>query len=217
MIPGLSYPHPPRLLELSLSYLKKAACIITPSKTVKRDVIRYCECREDNVHVVHHGIDKRFRPFPSDQRLEQRRRFGLPLDDHLILISGHQAYKNHGTCFLVVEKLRQTLRREVCIVRVGDCSKIWTKQNGRHRHNAPVIDLGHLPPDVMPSVYNAVDCLLFSSWYEGFGWPPLEAIACGVPVVASNAGSPSGDYRQRWLSLCARRRSHACGTASGRS
>src|SRR5262249_508853 len=40
-----------------------------------------------------------------------------------------------------------------------------------------------------PSVYNAIDALLFPSWYEGFGWPPLEAMACGVPVVASNAGS----------------------------
>jgi glycosyltransferase involved in cell wall biosynthesis len=43
--------------------------------------------------------------------------------------------------------------------------------------------------NVMPSVYNAVDSLLFPSWYEGFGWPPLEAMACGIPVVASSAGS----------------------------
>src|SRR3977135_1500997 len=39
------------------------------------------------------------------------------------------------------------------------------------------------------SIYNAVDCLLFPSLYEGFGWPPLEAMACGTPVICSNAAS----------------------------
>jgi glycosyltransferase involved in cell wall biosynthesis len=47
-------------------------------------------------------------------------------------------------------------------------------------------------PGTMESLvelYNAVDCLLFPSVYEGFGWPPLEAMACGIPVICSNAGS----------------------------
>ena len=41
----------------------------------------------------------------------------------------------------------------------------------------------------MPQLYNAVDCLLFPSWYEGFGVPPLESMACGTPVVTSNVAS----------------------------
>ena len=183
-IPGLSYPHAPRLLEFSLSCLQKAACVVTPSESVKRDLVRYCGCQEDNIHVLYLGIDKGFRPLSPSQRLEQRRRFGLPLNAHLILISGHQAYKNHSTCFLAVQKLRQTLRRDVWIVRVGENLKTAST-----REDSPVIDLGLVPSDVMPFVYNAVDSLLFPSWYEGFGWPPLEAMACGIPVVASNVGS----------------------------
>jgi glycosyltransferase involved in cell wall biosynthesis len=49
--------------------------------------------------------------------------------------------------------------------------------------------LGVVPRAELPNLYNAVDCLLFPSLYEGFGWPPLEAMACATPVVASNAAS----------------------------
>src|SRR5439155_22779649 len=52
-----------------------------------------------------------------------------------------------------------------------------------------VIELGGVPDADIPALYNAVDLLLFPSLYEGFGWPPLEAMASGTPVVCSNAGS----------------------------
>jgi glycosyltransferase involved in cell wall biosynthesis len=52
-----------------------------------------------------------------------------------------------------------------------------------------VIYLEDLPSDKMPKLYNAVDCLLFPSWYEGFGLPPVEAMASGTPVVTSCAAS----------------------------
>jgi glycosyltransferase involved in cell wall biosynthesis len=46
-----------------------------------------------------------------------------------------------------------------------------------------------IPDDQLPDLYNSIDILLFPSLYEGFGWPPLEAMACGTPVVASHAAS----------------------------
>ena len=52
-----------------------------------------------------------------------------------------------------------------------------------------VINLGKLSSGKMVDLYNAVDIVLFPSIYEGFGWPPLEAMACGIPVVTSNSGS----------------------------
>jgi glycosyltransferase involved in cell wall biosynthesis len=52
-----------------------------------------------------------------------------------------------------------------------------------------VTELGAVPDDDLPALYNAVDLLLFPSLYEGFGWPPLEAMASGTPVVCSRAGS----------------------------
>jgi len=52
-----------------------------------------------------------------------------------------------------------------------------------------VVELGHVPDEEIPALYNATDLLLFPSLYEGFGWPPLEAMASGTPVVCSRAGS----------------------------
>ncbi len=52
-----------------------------------------------------------------------------------------------------------------------------------------VIELGSVSDQELPALYNAVDVLLFPSLYEGFGWPPLEAMASGTPVVCSRAGS----------------------------
>jgi glycosyltransferase involved in cell wall biosynthesis len=52
-----------------------------------------------------------------------------------------------------------------------------------------VIELRGVPDEDLPALYNAVDLLLFPSLYEGFGWPPLEAMASGTPVVCSRAGS----------------------------
>jgi glycosyltransferase involved in cell wall biosynthesis len=52
-----------------------------------------------------------------------------------------------------------------------------------------VVELGRISDDMLPALYNAVDLLLFPSLYEGFGWPPLEAMASGTPVVCSRAGS----------------------------
>ena len=189
LIPGLRHPHAPRLLEHSLSYLKKAAAVITPSECIKNDVIKYCECNEENVCVVHHGIDNSFCPYSPEQRIEQRKKFGLPLHDHLILISGDQAYKNHDTCLQVLQRVRKVLHRNAMLVRVGRRSPDSIKPESRSRDDSSILELGMLPRHVMPSVYNAVDALLFPSWYEGFGWPPLEAMACGIPVVVSNTGS----------------------------
>jgi glycosyltransferase involved in cell wall biosynthesis len=52
-----------------------------------------------------------------------------------------------------------------------------------------ILEGGSLPDSELPARYNAVDLLLFPSLYEGFGWPPLEAMASGTPVVCSRAGS----------------------------
>lgn len=180
----------PWLNEWTFRHLKKARHLIAISKNTKADLIQYCGCNEGNITVVYYGVDPRFTRFGQLQRVHSRRSFGFQdLDSHLVLITGDGFYKNHLTSLKVFELLQSMCKRPVKLVRLGRPHAEWThavSKSGLKRH---VIELEFLPSDRMADLYNSVDCLLFPSLYEGFGWPPLEAMACGTPVVTSNAAS----------------------------
>ena len=98
-------------------------------------------------------------------------------------------YKNQKTSLKVIEKLYHKYNYTIRLVRLGRYSSEWEKLLRNSPIKDQVIQIDNLKSELMPILYNAVDCLLFPSWYEGFGWPPLEAMACGTPVVSSNAAS----------------------------
>jgi glycosyltransferase involved in cell wall biosynthesis len=102
---------------------------------------------------------------------------------------GQMFYKNIVGVLRVLERLRKG-GLEVRLVRVGrplaGADAALADQLGVR---GAVVELGALPDRDVPALYNAVDLLLFPSLYEGFGWPPLEAMASGTPVVCSRAGS----------------------------
>jgi len=75
------------------------------------------------------------------------------------------------------------------LVKVGQMGAEETRLVRELGLDGVVLNLPNVSRSQLPDIYNLVDCLLFPSHYEGFGWPPLEAMACGTPVVASNAGS----------------------------
>ena len=106
-----------------------------------------------------------------------------------MLITGQQFYKNQVTSLRVMETLHRKYGSSIRLVRLGRSSSEWNLAvaNSSFRHQ--VMYLADLPPEKLPHLYNAVDCLLFPSWYEGFGLPPVEAMASGTPVVTSCVAS----------------------------
>ena len=85
--------------------------------------------------------------------------------------------------------LSETWTAKIQLVKIGQSSPAWLAMIRSYGLEQKVINLGVVPRECLPEIYNAVDLFFFPSLYEGFGWPPLEAMACGIPVVASNAGS----------------------------
>lgn len=192
IIPGLTYPHRPFLYEYSLKYLNKMAHIITISNSTKQDLIKYCGCKDDKITVIYHGLGDGFFCADKEQKVAFRKRFGLPsINTHLVLITGKEQYKNHITSLRVIEKIQKYCSKPICLVRLGKNYKEWDDYLSLIKLKPAAVQIDYLPHDEMIRLYSCVDCLLFPSWYEGFGRPPLEAMACGIPVITSNIASLS--------------------------
>jgi glycosyltransferase involved in cell wall biosynthesis len=167
---------------------------ITDSMSTKRDLVRHLSLPEDAISVIYPGKDERFRPLgdTSGRRASLARRLRLPLDEPYILSVGTLEPRKNVTGLL---KAYATLRRAGVthrLVVVG--MKGWKY--------APIFDLvhelnldhcvvfpGYVADEDLPGFYNGADVFVYPSLYEGFGLPPLEAMACGVPVVVSNTSS----------------------------
>jgi glycosyltransferase involved in cell wall biosynthesis len=188
LIPNYYYPHRPRLIEYSLKCLKDAAHVIAVSQNTKKDLIEHCGLKKENISVIYNGCGELFRPLLEDQKKKLRiHKFKFPQDSFLILITGGY-YKNHETALKVLEELRLK-KNNVYIVKLGHQDQDWNRLKNNFSLNRYIIELDWLKLNEVSELYNSVDCLLFPSFYEGFGLPPLEAMASGLPVVASNAAS----------------------------
>jgi glycosyltransferase involved in cell wall biosynthesis len=175
------------LFRLSLQFCKRAAMVVAVSNQTKQDLINLVGVDPSRIAVIHSGLNEAFAPDSERGRLlRDRRRLGGGL---LVLQLGRMFYKNIAGVLHVLAGLRRG-GLDVRLVRVGrpldgaDAALAERLQVGQQ-----IIELGALDDAEMPALYNAVDLLLFPSLYEGFGWPPLEAMASGTPVVCSRAGS----------------------------
>lgn len=185
---------PPGRLSLarfrwSTSYLRSAAHVICPTEVTKSDVVRLRGVSPDRISVVPYGVDARFRPLPAGERARARATLG-GAGRHVVLhVSTGDPYKNVGGTLRVLAALRSG-GLDVTLVRAGKPLTDEQRQLARSlRVDGTIIDLGRVSDDRLVELYNACDVLLFPSFYEGYGWPPLEAMACGTPAVTSDCPS----------------------------
>jgi glycosyltransferase involved in cell wall biosynthesis len=184
---GPRSPHP--FASFSAKFLRKAGALIADSDNTRRDLGRLLGIDPAKVHVAFPGVNAAFKPDPRPREII-RGNLGLPKEaGPIILVSGRQFYKNHETSVRVLARLIGMGHPKAvlaCLSGPGDSAEALARQLGVEDR---VIRMRGLSEQQLISLYGAVDCLLFASLYEGFGWPPLEAMACGTPVVCSNAAS----------------------------
>ena len=131
-----------------------------------------------------------FRPYSPVEKSRARQVLGLPGDVAFhVLIMGSQIYKNQTGALRAFAQLRQIFQKPLRLLKIGLPNEEWRGAVHQFGLSETARCLGIIQRDKLPDLYNSVDCLLFPSLYEGFGWPPLEAMACGTPVIASNAAS----------------------------
>jgi glycosyltransferase involved in cell wall biosynthesis len=178
----------PYLSEYSARYLRRAAIVMADSEATKRDVQEFADVPNEKIRVVALGVSEQFRDLGEGQKGFLRARLGLPDSTHfLLLITGTQFYKNHRVSLALFRALLNSGFEHCRLVWLGGAP--WAISAEFSELASKVTFVKGLSEPEMVLLYNAVDCLLFPSLYEGFGWPPLEAMACGTPVVCSNAAS----------------------------
>ena len=167
---------------------RKARRIITISESTKRDTVRLLGVSSKKVDIVHCGVDKAFHPLPEGEIASFRQKHGLP--ERIILFVGTiEPRKNVVRLIEAYSRLRDG---QVKLVIGGARGWLYEEVFARVEEldlTDDVLFPGYIPSDELPLWYNAAELFVYPSLYEGFGLPPLEAMACGTPVLTSNVSS----------------------------
>jgi glycosyltransferase involved in cell wall biosynthesis len=172
--------------------MRRAAYVICDSESTRRDVIKYLGVKPDRVVTIAVGISQAFRPRRDSERISQlTKRLHLQSQKKVVLtVSGNSEYKNIQSIIRAIHILRQRGLNVVFLRVGGDFSPSEKQLLQDLRLDGSVRYVGSPDSDEdLVDFYQLAHVFAFPSLYEGFGWPPLEAMRCGTPVVASNAGS----------------------------
>ena len=166
--------------------------VLTVSEASKRDILRYFRIPPSKIDVIYNAIDERFGETPPEDEIA-RVRERYQLDDPFVLYAGN--IKPHKNLERLIESFH-TFRRggfeQVKLLIIGDeISKYATLRRAVHKYklHKHVRFFGFVPDRTLAALYRLAAVFVFPSLYEGFGLPPLEAMASGTPVITSNVSS----------------------------
>jgi alpha-1,3-rhamnosyl/mannosyltransferase len=172
--------------------LERASLILTDSEFVKRELIEVFGVQPGRIRPVLLGVEALFHPRSADETRTVLDAHGLVHGQFLLAVGTLEPRKNLAVALRAFMQLAPQLRKRFPLVLVG--MKGW-HTSALEQQIAPLVDageirlLGYLPREDLATIIAGATTLIYPSIYEGFGLPPLEAMACGVPVIASNVSS----------------------------
>jgi glycosyltransferase involved in cell wall biosynthesis len=170
----------------------RSARVLTVSEASKRDILDYFRVPESKITVIHNAIDERFNEEPAaDEVTRVQERYQLY--DPFILYAGNiKPHKNLERLIEAFHIIRRGELENVKLLIIGDeISKYAGLRRTVHRYklHKHVRFFGFVPDATLAILYRLARVFVFPSLYEGFGLPPLEAMASGCPVITSNVSS----------------------------
>ena len=163
----------------------RADVVIAVSENTARDIVDIFGIDRSRVEVIPHGISPRLRPMGAEELADARSRLGLP-ERFILFVGTVEPRKNLETLL----EAWATMRDRPDLVVVGSWGWNYEPIQERMARLGPRLHhLESVDPAELPAIYNLARALAHPAWYEGFGLPPLEAMACGTPVVVSDRSS----------------------------
>jgi glycosyltransferase involved in cell wall biosynthesis len=165
--------------------------IITPTESVKREVCQRFKVKPEKVIAIHSAARSSFKPMPFAQSAELRKRLRVE-DEFLLFVGTLEPRKNLLTLLKAFAQINtQTVHRPQLVIAGGegwlmDDMFAFVKESGISER---LRFTGYLSDEELRGLYSSCKVFLYPSVYEGFGLPPLEAMACGAPVVAGRIPS----------------------------
>lgn len=172
----------------------RADKIITVSENAKREIIEYYKIKASKIAVVYHGLGAHFRNYIEDRELTKKtvESHGLK-SDYLLYVGAIVPHKNVDILVSAISVLKDRYSIQCQLVIAGSDHAGYSLRLKSIANKLGVIDqitfLGHIPYKELPALYNGARVFVMTSLCESFGLPILEAMACGCPVVCSNASS----------------------------
>ncbi|NDJ85644.1 MAG: glycosyltransferase family 4 protein [Chloroflexi bacterium] len=171
-------------------FVKRADAIITISLASKRDLVTHYNVPPEKITVVYEAAAPDFAPPTPEAIARVRQHYQLP-ENYLLVVGTIEPRKNYSRLVTALMRLRER-HIDLKLVVVGRKGWLYDEffQTIRDlQAEEHVIFPGYVPDDDLPAVYGAATIAVMPSLYEGFGLPVLEAMACGTPVVSSDAAS----------------------------
>jgi len=178
---------------LERGVIARARAIVTDSVHSKLDIASLLHLEPERIHVAPLGVGPRFQPATDEEGARLRARLGLP-PRFALYLGGCDARKNLVGLFEAFARLDASLRAATPLALAGPLANEPEFPGLLERANALGVRaslkvLGYVEDADLPTLLSAATVFVFPSLYEGFGLPPLEAMACGTPVVSSDGGS----------------------------
>jgi alpha-1,3-rhamnosyl/mannosyltransferase len=186
---------PERVREMQWLFpqtLKRASHFITVSEFGRRDMIDTLGIDPGRITAVPNGVSRNFAPRDAATCADALARYGLAYGQYVLCVGTLEPRKNLELALRAHARLPLSLQQDLPLAIVG--MKGW-RTSSLERALAPRVEagavrpLGYVDDADLPCLYAGALALVYPSIYEGFGLPPLEAMACGTPVIVSNRSS----------------------------
>jgi len=166
--------------------------IITVSEFSKEDISRDFNYPKEKIFVTYLASENIYKPIDKSIASSILKKQYSLSNNYILYVGGFSPRKNILGLIKAYSKLPKNIRESHNLVIAGNKGKsyeLYKKCAEEYNVDNHVIFPGFISMEYMPYLYNAASLFVYPSFYEGFGLPPIEAMACGVPVIASNVTS----------------------------
>lgn len=194
VIPWVYEKEHPYLWKKNADGILKADRLITVSNYSKKDIVKTLGFPEENIRIIPPAIDHSvyYKKFSVNNGILAK--YGLSGDDKILLYVGSERPRKNIPRLLESVRYLKTRIENVKLVKVGNAQMPGARQElislaKNLGIDSDILFLDQVSESELVDFYNIADVFIFPSLYEGFGMPPLEAMACGCPVITSNVTS----------------------------